>query len=301
MKVKAKKARRLKTKKLQTLIPLLLMVAVGVGFTLNYGTGSLSSLGWRDISIICPLGALSSMLAAKTVIPRAAYAIVFALVFILLFGRAFCSWACPVPVVAKLRDAFRKKEDISKEQEERKQGKPASESYGTRRPRVDSRHLVLLAALLSATIFGFPVFCLICPVGLTFATIFLLIMLFGHGTLNWSVVVVPLVLLVEVVFFKRWCGKICPLGALMSLVAKANVTFRPTIDANKCMETSEGTTCGLCARSCGEGIDLRDPSTSAARSECTRCRTCVEGCPAHAIKMPPLNRPGARARRKHAA
>ena len=313
-------------KRLQFALPLAIIIGAGVGFTLNYGTGSISSLGWEDVAIICPLGAISSMLASKTFIPRAAIAIVFALVFVLVFGRAFCSWVCPVPVVSKLRDAFRKGGDAVSVEDtntvdmqavegagtvdmQAVEGAGAVEDAGTvdmqavegadgdvlsAEPAEGGRHFdtrlaVLVAALLSATVFGFPVFCLICPVGLTFASLFAIITLFWHGTLNFSVVLMPCVLLAEVVFFRKWCSKICPLAALMGLVAKLNVTFRPTIDENKCIE-SHGGVCGKCARNCHEKIDLRPGHRAAAKSNCTRCRTCIEGCPAHAIKMPVIAR-----------
>lgn len=45
----------------------------------------------------------------------------------------------------------------------------------------DSRHAVLGGALLTTAVFGFPVFCLVCPVGLTFAAVALLVSLFGCG------------------------------------------------------------------------------------------------------------------------
>ena len=48
-----------------------------------------------------------------------------------------------------------------------------------RRVRFVSRSGVLAGALASAAIFGFPVFCQICPVGLTFATVLLIMSLFA--------------------------------------------------------------------------------------------------------------------------
>ena len=111
--------------------------------------------------------------------------------------------------------------------------------------------------------------------------------LFLTGDASWMVLVAPLILLAEVVFFRKWCHALCPLGALMSLVGKANKTFVPTVDTGKCLETSKGATCGACVRACPENIDLRYPELSeAALSECTKCRLCVEACPTQAISMP---------------
>ena len=78
--------------------------------------------------------------------------------------------------------------------------------------------------------FGFPVFCLICPIGLTFATIVLVMRLFAFGDVAWGVILVPALLLAEVVFFRKWCSTFCPISALMSLIGKANRTFVPQVN-----------------------------------------------------------------------
>lgn len=164
--------------------------------------------------------------------------------------------------------------------------KPAGK---VRRVRFDSRFGVLLGALASAAIFGFPVFCLICPVGLTFATVLLVMRLFAFGDVTWAVVVVPLVLLIEVVFLRKWCGKFCPLGALISLVSGANRTLRPHVDDASCLFTSKGVRCFACSKACPEHLDVRRPRLSEeALGNCTKCRECADACPAKAISFPVL-------------
>lgn len=297
----------MKSKTLRVVIPLLVMLVIAVGYFLTSGIGTLSAIGWGSVSLLCPLGALTTMLASKTVVPQAVISLVIAVVAILILGRAFCAWICPVPVVSKLRDIFKRKAPEAQDAENAPNGETPLEltaeekaliskkacsgscsSCAEKRGSVDSRHFVLGGALLSAAIFGFPVFCLICPIGLTFATILLVILLFTNGDVTWSVVVIPALLAVEVIFFKKWCHKLCPLGALMSLVAKGNKTFKPTIDDDACLETSKDATCGKCAQACPEGIDPRHPERGASWSECTKCRACVDACPAHAISMPLL-------------
>ena len=54
--------------------------------------------------------------------------------------------------------------------------------------KIDSRHGILAAALGSTLVFGFPVFCLVCPIGLTFATVLLVMRLFAFGDATWTVV-----------------------------------------------------------------------------------------------------------------
>ena len=96
------------TKALRIAIPLALLVVIGVGFATHAGIGTVSALGWGSISLLCPLGALGTMLASKMLVPRAVISLVVAVVAIILLGRAFCAWACPVPVVSQVRALFRK-------------------------------------------------------------------------------------------------------------------------------------------------------------------------------------------------
>lgn len=301
----------MKSSKLRVIIPLALLALAGVGLVANTGFGTLSAIGWQDVSILCPLGALGTMLASKTMIPRAVVSLMIAVVAIVILGRAFCAWACPVPVWSKLRTLFKKQEPHADALDAAAPSQTVAAPLDTASPLTSaetkalktgchgachaerpaaSRHMILGASLLSAAVFGFPVFCLICPIGLSFAFVFVLIMLFGSGDVTWSVVAIPALLLVEVVFFRKWCSHLCPLSALMSLVGKANRTFRPVIDDEKCLETAHGATCGRCAQVCEVAIDPRHPEQGAAWSECTKCRACLEACPGSAIGMPLLAR-----------
>lgn len=261
------------------LVPIVVGVIVAIGFIAGTGTGTLSAIGWQDVSIICPLGALTTMLASQTVLPRAAVSLAIGIVLMVFFGRLFCGWICPVPVTRKLPRLFRKRsaaEDAEADMAPRGEG------------RFDSRHLVLLGAVLSATVFGFPVFCLICPIGLSFATIFLVIGLFGGGDITWSLIVVPALLLLEATVLRKWCSRICPLGAAMSLLNRLNrKTLRPEADVEKCIE-SGGKTCGRCSAVCEAGIDPRHPLRGTDMSECLKCRACVECCPGKAVSIPLL-------------
>lgn len=301
------------SKTLRTLTAAAVIVIITVGFVTNVGIGTISAPGIWDISILCPLGALGTMLASKMMVPRAVVSLVLMTLLIVVFARAFCGWVCPVPLVQKLRGLFSKKRPgdtaagtlaeasigdaaplTAAEQEALapscSKDKAGCASCAAKRGKaLDARHFVLGGALASTFVFGFPVFCLVCPIGLTFATILLVINLFAQGDVTWSLIVVPALLIVEVLVFKKWCHNLCPLSAFMSLIAKANKTFVPTIDDAKCLETAKHATCGACGRACQEGIDPRHPQLSeAAWSECTKCRACIDACPTSAITMPLL-------------
>lgn len=86
--------------------------------------------------------------------------------------------------------------------------------------------MVLAGALASSAAFGFPVFCLICPVGLTFALVIALWRLAEFNELSWSIAIFAGFLFLEVFVLRRWCRSFCPLGAVMTLLSWGNRTFR---------------------------------------------------------------------------
>ena len=275
----------MKSKTLRILIPLAIGLIVAGSFVLNVGIGDLSAFGWRDISVICPLGALTTMLAAKSIVPRAVISLVVIAALAIVLGRFFCGWICPVPVINKLPRLFKKKNELEAQGSESRAAGCSGVCEGVRE-KFDSRHLVLLGSIASAAVFGFPVFCLICPIGLSFATIFLVISLFAGGDLTWSILIVPALLLLEVTVFRRWCAKICPLGAFMSLMGKIDGRLlKPTVDRDKCIETDHAA-CGRCHAVCEVHIDPRHPEEGAGLNECLKCRECVDACPGKAISLP---------------
>lgn len=146
--------------------------------------------------------------------------------------------------------------------------------------QLDTRHAVLAGTLASAAVFGFPVFCLVCPVGLTFATLIGLWHLFQFNEPSWALVVFPAILVLEVTVLRKWCAKICPISALISLAASANRTLRPRVDGEACLRT-HGVDCHACVDACPERLDPH----SGRIPECSKCGACVEACPAYAIKV----------------
>ena len=165
----------------------------------------------------------------------------------------------------------------------KKKGCPSGcTSCAEKRKKFDSRHIVLGGALLSTAIFGFPVFCIICPVGLTFASIIALWRLVGFNEPSWALLIFPLFLAVELFVLKKWCLKFCPLGALMSLMSIPNRLFRPRVDNTKCLR-EKGIECSVCVAVCEENLD---PHFREGMHECTKCGLCKEKCPAQAITIP---------------
>lgn len=264
--------RKPKASTLQVLSALGVVALVCAGLAFHTGTGTPSSFGIGDIAALCPLGGVEAMIASKTVVPPMLIGLAVAVLFTLLLGRAFCAWGCPVPL---LRRVFRGKKAIA----------PAPARSGAR-DKGDSRMWVLGGALLSTAAFGFPVFCLVCPVGLTFGTLVVVWRVFQFNEITWSLLVFPALLALELVALRKWCHRFCPLGALLSLVSRGNRTFRPKSDAGACLHSASGEGCHRCADACPEGIDLHDAQGSAPLNECLKCRACADACPVHAITFP---------------
>lgn len=155
-------------------------------------------------------------------------------------------------------------------------------SCAHKRRKLDSRHLVLLGALVSTAVFGFPVFCVVCPVGLTFASIIAVWRLVGFNEPSLSLLVYPAIIVIELLVLRKWCHSLCPLGALFSLLSIPNRLFRPRVDKNKCLR-SKGIDCTVCVDVCEEGLD---PHYREGMHECTKCGLCKEKCPSTAITLP---------------
>ncbi|WP_251178121.1 4Fe-4S binding protein [Adlercreutzia agrestimuris] len=313
----------MKTKNLRTAIAVGIFVVLAAGLIFGVSFGTLSGFGWDDFSVLCPLGALGTMIATKTMIPRAVVSLVAMILFFVVLGRAFCAWACPVGVFDRIRAFFRSpkkrkeieqaKHDemlaISRQELEARgvavknaehadaQCTHSCKTCGGCQPfkhgKLDSRHAVLGGALLSTAIFGFPVFCLVCPVGLTFATVLVVWRLFSAGDMTWSVILIPAFLIVELVLLRKWCTRFCPLAGLMNLFSRFSKTWVPTIDDSKCLETAKESACGRCAMACEADINIRHPEFGErTMADCTRCRACIDACPTKAISMPFLVRAG---------
>lgn len=269
-------------------------VGVGLGLVFNTGLGTLSSIGYNEIAAICPLGALESIFGSWMLVPRAVIGLVAVVLLTIVFGKAFCSWLCPVPHIQNL---FKTKKQRALDAAQRqhaadyalvnwREGKDISH----RKVSLDTRHAVLGGALLSTAIFGFPVFCLVCPVGLSFAVFISLWRMIQFNEPSWGLVIFPIIILVEILVLRRWCLKICPMGALFSLLSSLNKTFRPHADRSRCIRDTKGSSCKACAMACPEFIDPYADNGKRPMHECVKCKSCSDACPVEAITFPGFRR-----------
>lgn len=318
--------------RLRALAALAFFLLFLLGLAVHTGWGTASSFGIAEIAAICPLGGLEAMLASKTFLPRALVGFAVFLVVAVLLGRFFCGWLCPVPWVEKALSKLRapgrrfvrgaKASPTASCTTSDAASIPPSESTKTAEHSCPSAascasasckdcalanrvkekaesatektpYWILGGALASSAVFGFPVFCLICPVGLTFALTVALWRLFEFNETNWAILWFAGFLVLELLVLRRWCSRFCPLGALWTLASRLNRFLRPKANEALCTRMTHGVACTICRDVCPEGIDpaavANDPMLLA---RCTKCGACAAACPTGAVHFPFLAEAG---------
>lgn len=256
-------------------------VAVIASLAFDCGIGTPSSFGIGQFNLLCPLGGLEAMVANKSFIPVAAISAGVLLAFALVFGRAWCAWGCPVHSIRR----FFKREP--------KAGSACMSSCAgvavafnlrasMRHIAHDRRTWVFVAVLVAALVAGFPLFCLVCPIGLTFGTVGSLWHLIVDKQMTASVLVFPAALAVEVVLFRKWCLNVCPVAGLLGIFGQFARRARPVVDAQTCLRCTGGA-CEACTTACPEQIDLHAPDASLQLGSCMRCGECMKNCPTDSI------------------
>ncbi len=179
---------------------------------------------------------------------------------VLLFGRAFCGWACPGGFVSQLL------------------GMAAPLKLRVRHATTwimpYFKYLGLALALYVWLLLGQPREAIPIRVGDFFSSVGLT---FEHANLIWLVrtcFVLGLVL-AGVFLANAWCRFVCPTGGLLEILKRFSL-FR----VNK---TESCNDCDKCLEICEMG-------TRPAESNCTNCCDCVSICPQNAIKIDAFRR-----------
>jgi ferredoxin-type protein NapH len=181
-------------------------------------------------------------------------AVVILGVYVVLAGRTFCAWICPVNMVTDLAAWLRCKLGVN-----------------DRLPlRYEVRYGVLVLTLLVSAITGVAAFEWISPIAILHREL-----IYGIG-LGW--VVVLGVFLLDVLMMKRgWCGHLCPLGAFYAVLGRYTAQLRICYDAETC------THCGECIKVCPEPqvLNLKQAAEigMVISGECSNCGSCTSVCP----------------------
>lgn len=238
------------------LSPLLLVEIEGD----NFFFGSLASSTFVGIILSDPFAALQIMFASKKVnLIYMSGALIIFVFYLVIRGRVFCSWVCPVNTILELTEKLRKFLKVK------------DKTYN----RQTKKYLALLVLLLSFII-GVPVFELFSPIGFTMRNA-----LFTFGIGVWIIIAI---VLFELLISKRgWCRYFCPLGGFYQSIGKAGL-FKIKFDHNACVG------CDKCRSVCFAEPVILEPgifreSKFVHAGDCSLCGACIDHCPFKALTI----------------
>lgn len=264
-------------------------IVVGAAVLLLILLAPMVHLEAGTLCIFCPVGFLEVAAAAKSIPWAHAPYVLAGLALAFILGRAFCAWICPTGLLKNLFGG-RKPRGVAGRTGEACSSCEGGCSGGCAKGMLGKSDLmtqgaVLGVLLLVSLVVGFPVFCLICPIGLAMGTVYAISRVFVMWTFGLELIVFPLMLLAEVFLFRRWCSKICPLGFFMGLMSalRNKVRFGVTVQSDPATCKSDSG-CNACAVACGEDVAV-PAMDDGDRADCTLCLHCVENCPTKSIQV----------------
>jgi ferredoxin-type protein NapH len=176
--------------------------------------------------------------------------------YLLVGGRVFCSWVCPVNLVTDAASWLRERIGI-------KGGAHVSRA---------TRYWILAMTLVLALATGTLAWELVNPVSMFHRGV-----IFGIGA-AWAVILA--VFLFDLFVMKDgWCGHLCPAGAFYSLLGKVSLVRTAAVKraaCNDCMDCFAVCPEPQVIRPALKGIDGAGPVILAAN--CTNCGRCIDVC-----------------------
>lgn len=217
-----------------------------------------SSLTLDILPLTDPLVFLQSLLAGNEPLSTAVIgAVIITAFYILVGGRVYCSWFCPINAVTDAAEWLRTRLGI-------KGGGHMSRSF---------RYWFLAGILLLAAVSGMIAWELVNPVSMVFRGL-----IFGMG-MAWAVVLAIFIL--DLLIARRaWCGHLCPVGAFYGLLGAASVLRISAAKREACDD------CMDCFAVCPEQQVIRPALKGADKGispiimsgQCTNCGRCIDVC-----------------------
>ncbi len=243
----------------QVSILTLYVVANIYGFNLLVGNLS-SSVLLGTIPLADPFAVLQILSAGAMVgIDIIVGALVVALFYMIVGGRAFCSWVCPVNMITDGANWLRRVLYLEKVERKVWLGRGV-------------RYWVIGLALVLSLLSGVAAFEMVSPIGMMHRGI-----IFGMG-MGYAALL-SLFLFDLFAVKNGWCGHICPLGGFYALIGRFSM-LRVKHDQSRC------TLCMKCKEICPEKQVLSiigKESGAVLSGECTNCGRCVEVCDDNAL------------------
>lgn len=176
--------------------------------------------------------------------------------YLVVGGRSYCSWVCPVNVVTDAAAWLRRRLDI-------KGGAHLSRT---------TRYWILAMTLIVAAITGTIAWEMVNPVSILHRGL-----IFGMG-LGWAVILA--IFLFDLFVMRHgWCGHLCPVGAFYGLLgrfARLRVTVPDRAACNDCMDCFAVCPEQQVIRPALKGVEGAPPVILDA--QCTNCGRCIDVC-----------------------
>ena len=222
------------------------------------------SLTLDTLPLADPLVMLQSLLTGHVPERNAIIGVAIVLAFYLLVGgRVYCAWVCPVNIVTDAASALRRRLDIR---------------GGGDLPR-QTRYWMLALILALAAGTGSIVWELVSPVSLLPRGL-----IFGMGG-GW--LLIAGIFLFDLFVMKRgWCGHLCPVGAFYGLIGRTALVRVSAMRRSACDD------CMDCFVVCPEPQVIRPALKQAGQThplilsgDCTNCGRCIDVCDRQVFKM----------------
>ncbi len=239
-------------------IGILLLFLVGPWFKLWIVKGNLNYSYTLDfLPLADPFLLLQSVLTGEMPEKLALIGVVVVLLlYLLVGGRTYCSWVCPVNLVTDFANWLRARLGLK------------GGAHLSRMTRYWILGMTLLVALQTGTI----AWEMVNPVSMLHRGLF-----FGLGA-AWAVILA--VFLFDLFVMRHgWCGHLCPVGAFYSLIGKLSVmrVKLPRRDAcNDCMDCFAVCPEQQVIRPALKGINGTPPVI--LEENCTNCGRCIDVC-----------------------
>lgn len=243
-----------------TQIGLLAVFMLGPWADMWWVRGNLASSNWFNglLKLTDPYMLVQSLLAGHSLAwPAIIGAMLISAFFLLMGGRVYCGWICPLNLVTDAAHWLRQRLGLRRDR---------SIGRGT-------RLWLLGGTLLASASTGVLAWEIVNPV-----TVLQRGLLFGMGS-GWALIAA--IFLFDLLITRRgWCSHLCPVGAFYGLLGHLSPVRVHAANRQACRH------CGACLRSCPEPHVI-PPALKAngqapgfiVSGDCMNCGACIDACP----------------------